>query len=181
METFVPSESALLERARKFEPQALAEIYDGYSPGLYRYAIRLLGDQSLAEECVAETFSRFLHALKEHKGPHDHVQAYLYRMAHNWIVDLYRRDPPPEELAEDHQDALPGPETTAEERMRDARLRSAIRKLTGEQQQVILLKYMEEMDNESVARIMSKPIGAVKSLQRRALTRLQRLLQEDIV
>jgi RNA polymerase sigma-70 factor (ECF subfamily) len=54
----------LLERAKGFDLQALAEIYDTYSPGLYSYAYRMLDNESLAEECVAETFSRLLHALK---------------------------------------------------------------------------------------------------------------------
>src|SRR5512136_2797630 len=98
MENTVPPEPILLERAREFDRQALAEIYDAYSPGIYRYAMRFLADRDLAEECVAETFSRFLHALKRHTGPRDHLQAYLYRMAHNWFVDFFRQNPPPEEL-----------------------------------------------------------------------------------
>jgi DNA-directed RNA polymerase specialized sigma24 family protein len=51
--------------------------------------MRLLGHASLAEDCVAETFARFLKALQKRQGPRDHLQAYLYRIAHNWIVDLY--------------------------------------------------------------------------------------------
>ena len=60
------SDKDLLSRARRLQRQALAEVYDRFSPGLYRYARRLLGDADLAEECVAETFSRFLRAL--HRG-----------------------------------------------------------------------------------------------------------------
>ncbi|MBI4732854.1 MAG: sigma-70 family RNA polymerase sigma factor [Chloroflexi bacterium] len=180
MENIVLSDPALLERARQFDRQALAEIYDLYSPGLYRYAMRLLGDPNLAEECVAETFSRFLHALSGHKGPRDYVQAYLYRVAHNWIADLFRRDPPPEELTEDRPDTGLSPETAAEQDMHDARLRAAIRRLTPDQQQVILLKYGEDWDNEAVARALQKPAGAIKSLQHRALARLQQILNEEI-
>lgn len=179
MDNSVPSEQALLERARNFDRQALAEIYDLYSPGIYRYAMRLLGDPQQAEDCVAETFSRFLNALSRKKGPRDYVQAYLYRTAHNWIADHFRRDPPPEELKEDCRDGSADPETAAERNIQDTHLRAAIRLLTPEQQQVILLKYMENLDNESVASAMHKPVGAVKSLQHRALTRLQRILNED--
>jgi len=89
------SEKKLLKLARRFDQQTLGEIYDQYSPGLYRYAMRLLGNVDLAEECVAETFSRFLHALRGGGGPQDHLQAYLYRVAHNWITDQWRRQPPP--------------------------------------------------------------------------------------
>jgi hypothetical protein len=54
----------LLCQAREFNQNALAEIYDIYSTDLYGYALRLLGDPAAAEECVAETFSRFLKALQ---------------------------------------------------------------------------------------------------------------------
>jgi DNA-directed RNA polymerase specialized sigma24 family protein len=73
-----PTERALLERAQRFEEEALAEIFDCYNAGVYRYAMRLLGDPELARECMAETFSRFLTALKRGVGPHDYLQAYLY-------------------------------------------------------------------------------------------------------
>ncbi len=179
METIVPSDSVLLERARRFDRQTLAEIYDLYSPGLYRYAMRLLGDPQLAEECVAETFSRFLHALKDGKGPRDFLQAYLYRIAHNWVTDLYRREPVPETLEETQPDFAPDPETAAEASLRDDRLLQAIRRLTPDQQQVILLKFVEEWENEAIAKALKKPVGAVKSLQHRALAALQRILNEE--
>jgi len=69
------TEGELLALVHRFDEQALAEVYDRYSPGIYRYAVRLLGDQDLAEECVAETFSRFLKALKQGKGPHKYLRA----------------------------------------------------------------------------------------------------------
>jgi RNA polymerase sigma-70 factor (ECF subfamily) len=68
-------EENLLAGARQFELQALGEIYDRYSPGLYRYIVRLLGDALLAEDCVAETFRRFLAALKAGRGPQEALQA----------------------------------------------------------------------------------------------------------
>jgi len=182
METPVPSDPILLERARQFDRQALAEIYDLYSPGLYRYAMRLLGDSGIAEECVAETFSRFLQVLQAGKGPRDYVQAYLYRVAHNWITDLFRHEKPSEELKDDivPEDGL-DPQETVEATIRQARLREALRQLTPDQQQVILLKYIEDWDNDVIARALKKPVGAVKSLQHRALARLQRILNEDLV
>ncbi len=83
-------DKAIIERAKRFEIQALEEIFDSYSPGIYRYAFRLLGDPELARECMAETFSRFLNALKRDGGPDNYLQAYLYRIAHNWVTDHYR-------------------------------------------------------------------------------------------
>jgi RNA polymerase sigma-70 factor, ECF subfamily len=180
METEVSSNPELLQRARLFEQQALAQIYDIYSPGLYRYAMRLLGEQTLAEDCVAETFTRFLQALQSRRGPEDFLQAYLYRVAHNWIVDYYRREPAPaEELTEQHQDDQTGPEEDAHQRLRNEHLRAALRCLTPDQQQVVALKYLEGWENEQIAHTMKKPVGAVKSLQHRALAALQRILQDE--
>src|SRR5512136_2363101 len=88
-------DQAILERARRFEAQALEEIFDSFSQGIYRYAFRLLGDTDLARDCMSETFSRFLNALSHESGPDDYLQAYLYRIAHNWITDYYRSKVPP--------------------------------------------------------------------------------------
>ncbi len=86
----------LIIRAKRFDPQALAEIYDSLSPAIYRYALRLLGEQEQAKECMAETFQRFLTALQRGAGPDEFLRAYLYRIAHNWITDYYRRKQSPE-------------------------------------------------------------------------------------
>jgi RNA polymerase sigma-70 factor (ECF subfamily) len=87
-------EVTLLQQARQFDEEALAEIYDTLSPAIYAYAMRLLGDVDLAEDCVAETFSRFLHAVSSGGGPKNYLKAYLYRVAHNWITDRYRHARP---------------------------------------------------------------------------------------
>jgi RNA polymerase sigma-70 factor (ECF subfamily) len=183
MDIDVPSEPELLQRARLFEHPALAQIYDVYSPGLYRYAMRLLGDQNLAEDCVSDTFARFLQALQANHGPENFLQAYLYRMAHNWISDYYRREPAPaEELTEEHRDDRAGPEEDTNRRQRQERLRAALQQLTPDQQQVIALKCLDGWENEEIARSLKKPVGAVKSLQHRALATLQRVLQtEDFI
>ena len=173
-------EQDLLKRASQIETQALAEVYDTYSPGIYRYAMRLLGDMTLAEDCVSETFARFLKAMQDRRGPRDHLQAYLYRIAHNWVVDLYRRNEKVFELSDAIRSEADIPEEEAAKHIRRKQVRKAIRQLTPDQQQVISLKYLENWSNEEVARALKKPIGAVKSIQHRALKSLYRLLEEKI-
>jgi RNA polymerase sigma-70 factor (ECF subfamily) len=175
----VISEQELLTQAGQFDSCALAEIYDIYSPRLYRYSMRLLGDDCAAEDCVSETFSRFLKALQAGKGPRDYLQAYLFRTAHNLVVDHYRRQSPTEELDGD----LPQAETTesvAEDNLRQSRVRAALHKLTEDQQQVVALKFLEGWENEEIAHTLHKPIGAVKSLQHRALAQLQKILLDEV-
>lgn len=173
----VDAELELLQRAQKFDQDALAEVYDTYSPKLYRYAMRLLGDPQLAEECVSETFSRYLRALRSGAGPREHLQAYLYRVAHNWATDQYRRQPQaPAEL----DDELPSDEAdvlhTVNVRLQQASVRAALKRLTPEQRQVIMLKFLEGWENSEIAHALDKPVGAIKALQHRALDALKRYL-----
>lgn len=172
------TEHELLRAAHTFDEYALAEVYDLYSPRLYRYAARLLGNVQAAEDCVAETFNRFLKALQAGRGPRDHLQAYLFRTAHNWIVDHYRRAPESETLKDDLPDDV-NVEESARLNLRQERVRAALGQLTSDQQQVIALKYLEDWDNEEIARAVHKPVGAVKSLQHRALERLKKLLLDE--
>ena len=172
------SESRLLKEARQFNRQALAEIYDKYNQDIFRYAMRSMGHNQMAEDCVSETFSRFLHALNQGKGPRKHLRAYLYRTAHNWITDQYRRQPPPDiQLEEDIKvEEETGMLQAVVNKQEQARVRWALSKLTPDQRQVIMLKYYEGWKNKEVAAALEKPVGAVKSLQHRALDALQRLL-----
>jgi RNA polymerase sigma-70 factor (ECF subfamily) len=172
------TEQELLQLASQLNTKALAEIYDTHSPGVYRYAMRLLNDVSQAEDCVAETFARFLSALQKRHGPRDHLQAYLYRIAHNWIVDSYHGREQLVELDENVRSETALPEEEATKRIRQKQIRKAIRDLTPDQQMVISLKYLDEWSNEEVACALKKPVGAVKSIQHRALKSLQRLLVE---
>ena len=172
-------ENQLLARARQYDPEALGEIYDTYSPRLYAYACRLLAEKQTAEECVAETLFRFLKSMRGGMGPHTHLKAYLYRTAHNWVTDYYRRQQVvtstlTEDLAEDRA----GPESLAGMHIDQDEVRQALLRLTPDQRQVILLKYYEGWENEMIADALQKPLGAVKSLQHRALASLQRILQE---
>ncbi len=177
-------DQAILQRAKRFEAKALEEIFDTYSPGIYRYAFRLLGDAELARECMSETFSRFLYALKRDSGPDNYLQAYLYRIAHNWITDYYRSKVPPSMPLDVNLRANPAnePHQVVADELESQQLRDALTLLTPDQRLVIVLKYLEDWENESIAQTLNKPVGAVKALQHRALEALRRIMSryEDI-
>ena len=183
MERSVTTDKDLLKLARKFDPATLAYIYDIYSPSLFRYAMRLTGDQDLSEECLSETFSRFLQSLSSLKGPQNYLQAYLFRIAHNWIADHYRRKPfEPDLLDEQQPDAGLSPEELLGSNLQNNSLRKALLQLSPDQQKVVALKYLEGLENVEIARILEKPVGAVKSLQHRALTNLRKTIdQRDLL
>jgi len=170
----------VLERARTYDAQALGEIYDRYAGPIYGYLYRVIGDATHAEDLAGEVFLRLLQALRTSRAPRDNLEGWLYRVAHNLAMDLFRRQkkgpvvPLVEELvAQDGQ-----PSDLVEDRQVKQQLRARIRRLSSDQQRVILFRFAEELPLAEVARLMGKSEGAVKILQHRALSRLRKLLQE---
>jgi RNA polymerase sigma-70 factor (ECF subfamily) len=107
--------------------------------------------------------------------------AWLYTIARNLIADYHRSADRTVELVLDEQvvaDTI-HPESAAELGLTQDKLASALTHLTEEQRQVVILKFIEGYDNKSVAQMLGKPVGAVKSLQHRALASLRRILTRD--
>lgn len=175
------SPDRLADRLAAFDQQALAEVYDTYSPALYAFALRLLGDENLAEECVAETFLRFLKALQNGSHPIRELKPYLYRLAHNWIQDHYRQKGrrPLEILDESYADPQRAVDEEAEHRLLQEQARAALANLTAEQRLVIVLHFIEGWDQASIASALQKPLTAVKALQHRGLQALRRMLLKE--
>lgn len=169
-----------LNGTQTFTKQSLTGMYEEHSPGIFRYAYRMLGDQDQAEECVSETFSRFLQAVKRGKGPSENVQAYLYRIAHNWITDQYRNHQPETVSLETEwiADESQNPAKVVAEKLESDTLRSAVLQLPDDQRKVILLRVLEHMPHEQVAEILGKTAEATRALQYRALAALRRILIE---
>lgn len=155
----------------------IAAIYDKYSPQIYRYLYHRLGNGPLAEDLTAEVFVRLV---RSGTAP-DNVAAYLYRCAHNLIVDYLREnpysiDPLDETLATQQGDPAHIAELDAER----VRLRRAISLLTADQQQVIALRFVEGFSIGETAQLMGRPEGAAKALQHRALVNLRNLLDANV-
>lgn len=172
------AESSQPTTTQSLSKQALERMYEEHSPGLYRYAFRILGDQELAEDCVSETFSRLLQAVKRGRGPTDNPQAYLYRTAHNWSIDQHRSRHS-ENVALDPTrvgDESRNPASLAAERATRERVRAAVLQLPDEQRQVILLRVLDRMPHRQVAEILGKTAQATRALQYRALGSLREML-----
>jgi RNA polymerase sigma-70 factor (ECF subfamily) len=135
----------------------------------------------VAEDCVSETFSRFLGAIKRGGGPTDNVRAYLYRVAHNWITDYYRRKPLPELPLDVKEHVEPGsnPDKLVSEALERDRVRAAVLRLPPEQQQIIQLRFLEDWSHEEVAQVLGKSADATRSMQYRAIVSLRRMLIEE--
>ena len=168
----------VLERAGSYDSQALAEVYDRYAAPIYGYLYRLLGEAAQAEDLTGEVFLKLLQVLGTRRAPRDRIDAWLYRVAHNLAMDQFRRQkkmpaiPLDEDLVADGSQ----PADIVGEKMANQQLRAGIRRLTADQQRVILLRFAEERPLAEVARMMGKSEGAIKTLQHRAVSRLRKLL-----
>lgn len=170
-------EAVLSTDTQRLDKQALVRVYEDYSPGLYRYAYRLLGDQDLAEECVSETFSRFLQVIRRGSEPVGNLRAYLYRMAHNWVVDHYRKQTPQVTLDIDtHADPAGDLEDGLHSRQQTELLRQALIHLPEDQRMVIELRFMEDWSHDKVAELLGKTVDATRALQYRALVALRQIM-----
>lgn len=172
------SDALRLKKASSLDRNTLGGIYDEYHPPLYSYIYRRVGEIETARDLTADVFRRFLQATVNGSGPTENLRAWLYRVAHNVVIDHYRRQQNNQNYPlEDKWISAEGdPGKAAEQRMTSERVRAALRHLTPEQQQVIALKFLEGLSNDEVAQVTERSVGAVKALQHRALAALRRQL-----
>lgn len=171
-------EEGLISKLQALDLDAMTFVFDQYNEAIYRYGYRLLGNQDKAEECVAETFSKFIIAIQNGHGPKKFVKSYLYRIAHNWITDQYRRPIPEDEgLPENIKSIDDNPEQMTIENMENKNIRSLLQQLPSNQRQALVLKYLEGCNNQEIAVALKKPVGAIKALQHRGLENIRKKLK----
>jgi RNA polymerase sigma-70 factor (ECF subfamily) len=175
-----PTDRALRERVKRGERAALASIYDEYSPLIFRYLYRRVGNARLAEDLTGQVFVKLLEAVQRDTLWNKSFRGWLYRIAHNVVIDHFRKHGNQKivELEEWVASDEEGLEGTVISRLQFERVQQALHKLTEEQAQVIVLRFGEGLSNQEVAEIMGKTEGAIKGLQHRAVKALRRLLVE---
>jgi len=176
----IADEEQLVDAARALREEAWAEIYRRHAEQVYSYIYFRLGDQHTAEDLSADVFVKAIAGIKSYTYRGTPLLAWLYRIAHNVTAD-YRKS-----AARRMQHQATDAAEEIEERVDALRLLdersdmlSAIRALTEDQQQVIVLRFYQGLSNAEVARVMGKPEGAVKALQSRGLRSLRRILGHD--
>jgi len=172
------SDAALLARARANDPDALAELYDRFAPRIYAYLYRRIGERRLAEDLAGDVFVQSIAALRKGQFASASLEAWLYRMAHNRLVDHYRRER--KELVP-LEEWLPSPDDVpaeAEHRRLQTWLRGAMHRLTHDQQHILTLRFGQGLSTAETARLTGNSESGVRALQHRALAALRRLVQE---
>ncbi len=177
------SESRLLQRAKAYDVDALAEIYDHYEARIYSYIYHRVGNQAVAQDLTSQVFLRVLEAIQHDRTWDSSFSGWLYRIAHNLVIDYYRRRGRATQVSFEHLPTLSahaeGPEDAAERALVAERLRLAINRLTDEQAQVVTLRFLEGMSITEVAAVAGKTEGAIKALQYRAVSSLRRILERQ--
>lgn len=171
--------------ASQGDTDAFSYLYELNIGRIYNYVFFRIGSEADAEDITARVFHRAFNHISRYVDKGVPFSAWLYRIAHNLIANWHRDNHRKKEVSlEDHID-FPHqgelPERTLEQQQETERLLKAIRRLSPDRQQLILLKYLEDLPNAEIAMIMSRTEGAIKSLYHRALIALREELTEPQV
>ncbi len=153
-------------------------MYDAYADRVYGYLYRRVSSAQAAEDLTADVFVKVLEALNSGRSWHTSFRAWLYRIAHNVVVDWYREQGNVERAPlEGHEAQMGIAEGGALDVWAHRDLQQALLTLTEQQQQVLVLRYGEGLKIREVAEIIGKSVGAVEALQHRALVALRDRLE----
>jgi RNA polymerase sigma-70 factor (ECF subfamily) len=164
------------------DPNAFGELYDRFIDRVYRYLYFRTASHPEAEDLTEQVFLKAWEAIGRYQWQGRPFLAWLYRLAHNTHIDHVRTHKPTTSLNNDERPIeLASPAAAVElARTLDADLLAqALGQLTPDQQQVIVMKFIEGMDNEQIALTMDKREGAIRALQMRALMSLRRVLEQQ--
>jgi RNA polymerase sigma-70 factor (ECF subfamily) len=170
----------LVDRAQKGDRQALEELYLIHFDRIYSYLHVSVGNRHDAEDLTTQTFLKMLESINKFRWQSAPFSAWLFRIAHNLAMDHFRasrRWQPEEEVPEPQADESTSAEESAFESIGQRSMMELIDELSGEQQQVLTLKFVFNFSNAEAATILGKTEGAIKSLQHRALVSLQKQLE----
>ncbi len=169
---------ALVARAIHGDAEAFAGLYDEFAPRVYRYVAFRVRERADAEDLVQRVFLKVIEALPRYEQRGTPFSAWLFRLAHNALVDFARtgRDHATLEAAAEHRADAPDPSEVAARSADAAALERAIRTLTPDQQAVLACRFYAGLSVAETARVLGRREIAVRSLQFRALATLRRRL-----
>lgn len=175
----VTQDDAYLARARAGDEDAIVAIYHQYFDPIYQFCRLRVGDSQTAQDLTSEVFIRFIRSLKKETAPHTSLRGWLFRVARNLIYDYYGKD---QELPVDtldqwlSTDVDTDPEVQALRTVQIEYARKAIQTLAPAQQEVLLLRFDQQLSLQETADIMDRQVNAIKALQFRAVNALRQAL-----
>ena len=171
-------EESLVRRAKQHDQEAFAQLYEKYFDKIYRYVALKVGDRMEAEDITQQVFLKAIKSISSFKWKGFPFSAWLFRIAHNQVIDYLMKKTKREAVALD--DTLltsdDDPQLEFERKLDIEQLALATKKLTRAQQEVISLRFAGDLPIAQVAKVMGRSEGAVKALQHSAVVALRRVL-----
>jgi RNA polymerase sigma-70 factor (ECF subfamily) len=179
-------EEDLVRRAKQRDPEAFTRLYENYFDKIYRYIVIKIGNETEAEDMTQQVFLNALQSISSFKWQGVPFSSWLYRIAHNQVVDYFRKktkrpatfEDPPIYISDSNRDA--NPEKVTEHNLNMEQLLEASQQLTEAQREVISLRFTSDLSTAEVAKIIGKSTGAVKALQHSAILALRKTLLVDM-
>ena len=161
--------------------RAFAALYERHLDAIYRYCYFRLRSEAEAEDMTADVFHRARVAMPRYQ-PRRPFLAFLYTIARNAIIDRARAARPdaPFEDALDHPSDAVGPEAHALAADEATAVRSAIRRLSPLQQEIVVLRFIEGRTTKEIAKLTGKRESTIRGIQMRALSGLRGILGTDL-
>ena len=174
-------EARLIAHARQGDRDAFSQLYERHVQAIHRYVGLRVNDNHLAEDITADVFVRALEGIEKFDYRGVPFSAWLYRIARDRVVDHYRAQSrhPDTALSETLACSEPEPHDAVVSNMDRQRLDACLDRLTADQRQVIILRFMEHHRAEDIARMLGKAAVTVRSIQHRALASLSRMMAEE--
>ncbi|MGH8895381.1 MAG: sigma-70 family RNA polymerase sigma factor, partial [Actinomycetes bacterium] len=175
--------AALVTLAQRGDPEAFGQIYDAYVDSIYRYLYYRVGSHALAEDLTSETFLRALRRIDSFTWQGKDIGAWFVTIARNLVTDhvkssRFRLEVTTADML-DADRADDGIEEEVIGRLQSAALLDAVRQLKAEQQECIVLRFLQGLSVAETSKVMKRSEGAVKQLQLRAVRALAKLLPEQ--
>jgi len=175
------NEKKLVLRAQKGDSEAFGVLYSWYLDAIYRYVYFRVDTTATAEDLTEEVFVRAWEALPTYEIRKYPFKSWLYRIAHNLVID-HRRKQQPVAVDDEVLHTIASPVNLPEEVVVDVQdteaLLRAVHKLDEEEQQVVILRFVEGLSHKEVAEIIGKSEEASRVIQYRTIQRLQRYLTD---
>ncbi len=172
---------ALVTLAQRGDGEAFAEIYDHYVDGVYRYVFYRMGSHAVAEDLTSETFLRALRSLDSFSWQGRDIGAWFTTIARNLIADhtkssRFRLEVPTADMR-DADRADGDVEGEALRSLQNSELLVAMKQLKTEQQECLVLRFLQDLSVAETAEVMRRSEGAIKQLQLRAVRALAKILE----
>ncbi|HET90962.1 MAG TPA: sigma-70 family RNA polymerase sigma factor [Chloroflexi bacterium] len=177
------SDAVLIARAKE-DPEAFGALYERYVKRIYNYIYYRTNNHHEAEDLTARTFLQALKNLARYKDRGAPYSAYLYRIAHNLVANWYRARSRKSIVSIEHvANVIQEPDcpvARAEKKEHREVLLQAVRQLAPDRQQLLILKFGDQMSNTEIGAVMERTEGAIKSLYHRTLVELrEKLISAD--